>query len=80
MRRILLWKHLREVVALAAMIACGAALGHAGWPWWAWLPAALIAGILGATAVVLSWFGYQKSVYEGVAAETKAKIRRGEME
>ena len=80
MRRILLWKHLREVVAVAAMLACAAGLRRAGWPWWAWLPAALLAGMLGGTVVVLGWFAYQKAVYEGVAAEIREKIRRGEME
>ena len=80
MRRLLLWKHLREVMAVAATLACAGGLWHAGWPWWAWLPAALLAGLLGATVVVLGWFAYQKAVYEGVAAQIKERIRRGEME
>jgi hypothetical protein len=80
MKRIFLWRHMREVAAVAATLACAAGLRQAGWPWWAWVPAALIAGILGATVVVLSWFAYQKAVYEGVAARIREKIRRGEME
>ena len=73
-------KQMREFVGLVALAVTGALLHRAGWPWWAWLPAALLAGFAGAAAVVLSWFETQKRRYEAEAAKIKEQLRLGEIE
>ena len=50
---------------MAAVVAW--ALDRAGWPWWAWLPAALLS-IVGFYALsVLTWFTYRKLTYQHFA-------------
>jgi hypothetical protein len=80
MLRLLFNKRMRDIVALGALLVTARLLWGAGWPWWAWLPAAMLAGMVGAAAVILSFFVLQKCTYERDASRTKERLRRGEME
>ncbi len=58
---------LRSVLALVAAVLLGRWLGGIGWPWWAWLPAAILAAMAVYMAMVLSWFLYRKLTYQRFA-------------
>ena len=57
----------RTLLGLIVAGVVGWHLHSVGWPWWAWLPAALL-GIIGFyTVSVLTWFAYRKLTYEHFA-------------
>ena len=54
----------RTLLCLIVAVVVGWQLHSMGWPWWAWLPAALLS-IIGFYAVsVLTWFAYRKLTYQ----------------
>ena len=62
------WRaRLRIVIAFAAAITLGWRLDASGWPWWAWLPAAILTAMSTYMILVLSWFAYRKFTYERFA-------------
>jgi len=68
------WRaRIRMLLSLAAAVAVGWLLDAAGWPWWAWLPAAILAGMVAFMAIVLSWFLYRKLTYERFAEAARRR-------
>ena len=51
---------------LVGLVATAALLAAYGWPWWAWLPAALLAGPLAAAVPILFGYGYYKYLARGL--------------
>ncbi|MFW6155915.1 MAG: hypothetical protein ACOC7J_01240 [Armatimonadota bacterium] len=73
---------MRSVFALVGAVLLGWFLHGAGWPWWAWLPAAILGAMTVYTAFVLTWFVWRKLTYQAVARRMKrrnqAEPTRGE--
>jgi len=66
---------LRSVFALVGAILVGRYLDAVGWPWWAWLPGAILAAMTVYMAFVLTWFLWRKLTYGAVAREMKRRNR-----
>lgn len=64
---------MRSVFALAGAVLLGWYLHGIGWPWWAWLPAAILGAMAIYMAFVLSWFLWRKLTYEAVARRMKRR-------
>ncbi len=70
------WRaRIRTLLSLAAAVAVGWRLDTIGWPWWAWLPAAILTGMTTLIAVMLSWFLYRKLTYERFAEAARRRHR-----
>jgi len=68
-----LWDKSRDPLAALFGAYLAWRLVLAGWPWWAWVPAALL-GVMGFEAVhVLCWFGYRKLSYQYFARRYKRR-------
>ena len=74
--RALLHKYTRILVVLVAALGVFSRLTGAGYPWWLWLPATILAAAAGLWLWVLLSYAYQKATYPHRAAEFKA-LRRG---
>ena len=61
----------RTLMGLLVGVALGWYLHSIGWPWWAWLPAALLSIGGFYTLSVLTWFTYRKLTYERFARKHK---------
>ena len=48
----------------------------AGWPWWAWLPATLLAVQLCYGLLLAGAYGYQKATYQRRAQLMREQLRR----
>ncbi|MFW6156946.1 MAG: hypothetical protein ACOC7J_06485 [Armatimonadota bacterium] len=66
---------IRSVCALVGAIALSWYLHTIGWPWWAWLPAAILGAMTVYMTFVLGWFAWRKLTYEAVARERKRRNR-----
>lgn len=64
---------MRSVFALVGAVLLGWYLHGIGWPWWAWLPAAMLAAMAIYMAFVLFWFAWRKLTYEAVARRMKRR-------
>lgn len=73
-----LWDKSRTVVGILGGALVGWWLIAVGWPWWAWLPAALLGGIGFQAAHVLCWFAYRKLSYQRLARIYKRRHRAAE--
>lgn len=62
--RFLLHPWTRKAVALAVSVLTGVKLAACDWPWWAWLPAAILALMCGYVLMILLTYAYQKSTYK----------------
>lgn len=62
--------------ALVAAIA-GWVLHGNGWPWYQWLPAAIIVFAAVTVLWVLAWYVRRKLTYQTVAQRTKASLQAG---
>lgn len=69
---------IRTVFALVAAVLLGWYLGEVGWPWWAWLPAAILGAMATYMAFVLAWFLYRKLTYEAFARAARRRNRAAE--
>lgn len=70
------WRaRLRSIFALIAAIVLGVRLDASGWPWWAWLPVAILAAMFVYMACVLSWFLYRKLTYRRFAEIARRRHR-----
>ena len=58
-------------MGLVVGVALGWHLNSLVWPWWAWLPAALLSIGGFYTLSVLTWFTYRKLTYERFARTHK---------
>ncbi len=65
----------RSVFAIIGAVAMGVLLNGLGWPWWAWLPAAILCAITVYMAFVLSWFLWRKLSYQYFARMAKRRNR-----
>jgi fatty acid desaturase len=72
-------KKLRSILRIICSILGAVLLAwylHAiGWPWWAWLPAAILGAMTVYMAFVLGWFAWRKLTYEAFARERKRRNR-----
>ena len=66
---------MRSVFALVGGVLLGWYLSGIGWPWWAWLPAAILGAMTVYMAFVLGWFAWRKLTYEAVARRMKRRNR-----
>ncbi|MGC9319037.1 MAG: hypothetical protein ACP5KN_13470, partial [Armatimonadota bacterium] len=62
--------------ALGAAVLVGWWLAGVGWPWWAWLPAAILGAMAIYMAFILSWFLYRKLTYEAFSRAARRRRRR----
>ena len=70
------WRaRIRMLLGLVAAVVVGWRLDAGGWPWWAWLPAAILTGMTAFMVVMLSWFLYRKLTYERFAAAARRRHR-----
>ncbi|MGD9497051.1 MAG: hypothetical protein AB7Y46_12210 [Armatimonadota bacterium] len=70
------WRaRLRAVLALGAALLVGWWLDGIGWPWWAWLPAAMLAAMATYAAAMALWFLYRKLTYERFAEAARRRHR-----
>jgi membrane protein YdbS with pleckstrin-like domain len=73
------WRtRIRSAVALLAAVLLAWHLNTLGWPWWAWLPAAILMALAVYTVFVLSWFLYRKVTYQHFARRAKRRNRAAE--
>jgi len=68
-----LWDNSRNLLAVVAAIFIGWRLMLAGWPWWAWLPAAMLGALAFLALNILCWFGYRKLTYQYFARAHKRR-------
>ena len=66
---------MRSVFALVGAVLIGWYLHGIGWPWWAWLPAAILGAMTAYMVFSLTWFAWRKLTYEAVAREMKRRNR-----
>lgn len=66
---------IRSVAALVALVLVGWWLHTDGWPWWAWLPAAILTSMATYMIFVLTWFAYRKLTYEHNARRAKRRVQ-----
>ena len=71
-----IWDNSRDVLSVLAGAYTAWRLILTGWPWWAWLPAALLAVICFQALHVLCWFAYRKLSYQYVARCLKRRRQR----
>ncbi len=64
---------IRSVLALVAAVLLARQLSALGWPWWAWLPAAILIAMAVYLAFILSWFLYRKLTYRAFARRAKQR-------
>lgn len=73
------WRaRIRSFVALVAAVLLGWHLNAVGWPWWAWLPAAILTAMVVYMAFVLAWFLYRKLTYPHFARRARRRNRAAE--
>ncbi len=73
--KILLYHWTRRLCAVGLGVLAGAKLSAHGWPWWAWLPAAILALMFGYVLMILLTYAYQKSTYRMRARLMKQQLR-----
>jgi membrane protein YdbS with pleckstrin-like domain len=66
---------MRSALTLISAVVLAWYLHGIGWPWWAWLPAAIVAAMTVYMAFVLGWFLWRKLTYEAVARRMKRRHR-----
>jgi hypothetical protein len=64
-------KHTAVVSASLALIAVAILLSQAAWPWWAWLPASLIASVIGGLAPILLGYAYYRLRYQRICERNR---------
>lgn len=72
--RFLLHEWTRRLFAVGIAVLTGAQLAAHGWPWWAWLPAVILAMMAGYLVMILITYAYQKSTYQIRARLTKQQL------
>ena len=68
----------RRLYALGLGALTWAQLSARGWPWWAWLPAVILAMMVGYLLGILVAYAYQKSTYQIHARLVKDELRRSQ--
>lgn len=64
---------IRILSALIAAVLLARHLSMLGWPWWAWLPAAILGAMTVFLVLVLMWFLYRKLTYRHFARRAKQR-------
>jgi hypothetical protein len=67
----------RALLILVVAVTTAWLLQHHGWPWYAWLPAAILSAPLVTALHIILWYFRRKLTYEALARRTKADLRRG---
>jgi len=73
-----IWDKSREVLSMPVGAYVAWRLILVGWPWWAWVPAALLSIIAFQAVHVLCWFAYRKLSYPYVARAHKRRRAAGD--
>ncbi len=68
----------RSICSLLGAILIALYLHGIGWPWWAWLPAAILGAMTVYMMFVLGWFLWRKLTYEAFARSRKRRHRASE--
>ncbi len=71
-------RHSRRAIALAAATLVSWILAGRGWPWWAWLPAAILATGASYALLLMAVYGYHKATYQLRAQRMREQLRRAE--
>ena len=66
----------RRLIAVVTGLLVAWRLFIAGWPWWAWVPAAALAVQLVYALLLLAVYGYQKATYQARARQIKQHLRQ----
>ena len=65
----------RCAIALAVAILVGWMLIGRGWPWWAWLPAVILAAGFAYALLLMAVYGYHKATYQRRAAMIRQQLQ-----
>ena len=76
--RVLFHKHSRRVLAVVTGIWVLWLLTGRGWPWWAWLPAAILAGEAGYALLLVGVYAYHKATYQRRAEMMRERLRQAD--
>ncbi len=66
---------LRPIIGLLGALLLAWFLHGIGWPWWAWVPAAILAGMATFMVQVFAWFLWRKLTYEAFARRLRRRHR-----
>ena len=70
-------ERLRALIMIIVAAATAWLLHHHGWPWYAWLPAAILTVPLVTGMHIILWYFRRKLTYEALARRTKADLKAG---
>ena len=76
--RILFHGHSRRGLAVVVGIGMAWLLAGRGWPWWAWLPAAILAVEAGYALLLVGVYGYHKATYQRRAEMMRQQLREAD--
>jgi len=76
--RILFRRHSRWVLAVAVGVWLAWLLTGRGWPWWAWLPAAILAAEAGYALLLVGVYAYHKATYQRRAEMMRQQLREAD--
>ncbi len=74
--RYLLHSHTRRLIAVGTGLLVAWRLFIAGWPWWAWVPAAILAVQLLYALTLVGVYAYQKATYQVRARMMKEALQQ----
>jgi len=73
--RYIFHRHSRRAITLAVAILVGWMLIGRGWPWWAWLPAVILAAGFAYALLLMAVYGYHKATYQRRAEMIRQQLR-----
>ncbi len=76
--RILFHRHSRRVLAVVVGIGVAWLLAGRGWPWWAWLPATILAAEAGYALLLVGVYAYHKATYQRRAEMMRQRLRQAD--
>ncbi len=76
--RILFHRHSRRVLAVVVGIGVAWLLAGRSWPWWAWLPAAILAAEAGYALLLVGVYAYHKATYQRRAEMMRQRLRQAD--
>ena len=76
--RYIFHRHSRRAIALAVGILVGWMLMGRGWPWWAWLPAVILATGAGYALLLMAVYSYHKASYQLRAEMMRQQLREAD--
>jgi len=74
--RYIFHRHSRRGLAIAVGIWMVWLLAGRGWPWWAWLPAVILAAGFAYALLMMAVYGYHKATYQRRAEMIRQRLRQ----